>query len=139
MSLNFSESDTIHALGNEVAFGVMADFLFSVSFLPASLVLLPQRIKKTAAQTIQNNWADRLSSFVSQFRYSILVLSIIAIAGLGVGVSHNAVNDIIPHYFAKSLPWRQANDFAEEQFGGALASGDPLWGRLAWVWRWYRA
>ena len=131
LSLNFSESDSIHALGNEVAFGVIAAFVFSVSFLPAALMLLPQRIKQNALSMQSSNRAEQLTAIVSQYRFAILGVSLLIISGLGLSVSQNSVNDIIPHYFAKSLPWRQANDFAEAQFGGAytfswsLQAGSP--------------
>ena len=119
LTLNFSESDSIHALGNEVAFGVMAAFFFSVTFLPASLSLLPMRRTNSTRQPQAYLWADSVANFVSKFRLAILGLAAVAIVGIGWGISKNVVNDIIPHYFAESLAWRQANDFAEQEFGGA--------------------
>ena len=43
LSMNFSEVPPYRHLGNFVAFGVVASFLLSVTFLPAVLSLLPIR------------------------------------------------------------------------------------------------
>ena len=118
MTLNFSESDSIHALGNEVAFGVLAAFLLSITFLPAALSLLPAMNNKSTQQS-QRNKSKYIVARVVQYRLPILLLASLIIIGLGSSVTRNEINDIIPHYFAKSLPWRQANDFAEREFGGA--------------------
>ncbi len=119
LTLNFSASDAIHALGNEVAFGVMAAFVFSVSLLPAALRLLPapRRTPPSIAGAAQQG--ARLARFVADYRRSILAAAALLIVGLGLSVARNEINDIVPHYFAQSLPWRQANDFAEREFGGA--------------------
>lgn len=119
LTLNFSESDSIHALGNQVAFGVLAAFFFSITFLPASLSILPSRSIKSNRQPRSHLWADNVAAYVDKFRLAILGISAIAIVGIGMGINKNVVNDIIPHYFAETLAWRQANDFAEQEFGGA--------------------
>lgn len=119
LTLNFSESDSIHALGNEVAFGVMAAFIFSVTLLPATLRLLPKPKRRLPSIQSTNRRSQKASGFVSRFRLPILTFAGIAIVGLSLSISKNEINDIIPHYFAESLPWRQANDFAEREFGGA--------------------
>jgi len=119
LTLNFSESDSIHALGNEVAFGVMAAFFFSMTFLPASLALLPQPKGKHLQLSRLESYSSSMAGFVSRNRVRILGLAALSIVGLGLSISKNEINDIIPHYFSKSLAWRQANDFAEREFGGA--------------------
>jgi len=119
LSLNFSASDSINALGNEVAFGVMAAFFFSITLLPASLAILPQPKGKHFQPKRLASYSICLSSFVSRNRLLILGLATMTIIGLSLSISKNEINDIIPHYFSKSLDWRQANDFAEREFGGA--------------------
>ncbi len=119
LSLNFSQSDAIHALGNEVAFGVMAAFVFSVSFLPAALRLLPAPRRAPPSMIGAPRHSARLARLVERQRRPILAVSALLIVGLGLSITRNEINDIVPHYFAQSLPWRQANDFAEREFGGA--------------------
>ena len=43
LSMNFSEVPPYRHLGNFVAFGIVASFILSVTFLPALLSLLPIR------------------------------------------------------------------------------------------------
>ena len=117
LTLNFSASDSIHALGNEVAFGVMAAFLLSVSLLPAALVLLPK--PKRRLDSVNGSVSTWLSGVVYQFRRPVLLIAVLMAVGLCSSIPRNEINDIIPHYFAESLPWRQANDFSEKEFGGA--------------------
>ena len=45
LSLNFSDSPPFQDLGNIVAVGVMAAYVYSVLFLPAMMAILPLRVK----------------------------------------------------------------------------------------------
>jgi len=119
LTLNFSESDAINALGNEVAFGVMAAFIFSITLLPASLSLLPAPKARSHNHLRREKFSLYISQLVGRYRLRILSVAAVCIIGLSLSIPKNEINDIIPHYFSKSLPWRQANDFAEREFGGA--------------------
>ena len=48
LSMNFSDAPPFRDLGNIVAMGVVAAFLYSILFLPAFLVLLPIKVRKKA-------------------------------------------------------------------------------------------
>jgi len=119
LTLNFSASDSINALGNEVAIGLVAAFVLSVTLLPAALRLLPMRVAVKQRVTLATRIAGRSARFIERYRIAVLIASLGSALGLGYCVQYNEFNDIIPRYFAESLPWRQANDFAEAQFGGA--------------------
>lgn len=118
LTLNFSDSESIGALGSQVAFGVMFAFILSVTFLPATLSILPFAVKsrKTPGEV---NFSKKLAQFVMQQRHAVLIFSLLTCATLTAFIPNNEFNDSLPTYFAKSLPWRQANDFSESQFGGA--------------------
>ena len=119
LTLNFSESEAIHALGNEVAFGVMAACIFSLTLLPAALAIAPAPRGRAASKGQQTRWSDAVTGFVTRRRRAILWVSLGIGITLCISITRNEINDIIPHYFSDSLPWRQANDFAEREFGGA--------------------
>lgn len=118
LTLNFSDSESIGALGSQVAFGVLFAFFLSVTFLPAMLSILPFKAN-TKNQTSILGLDKKLALFVVQYRYAVLILSMLTCAILAAFIPSNEFNDSLPTYFAKSLPWRQANDFSESQFGGA--------------------
>lgn len=117
MTLNFSESPSIGALGSQSAFGVMFACLLSLTFLPALLSVLP--VKPGRPKALATGRYDGLTDRLYHHRQSILVGSFVLSILLGYCVTLNEFNDRIPTYFAKTLPWRQANDFSEEQFGSA--------------------
>lgn len=118
MTLNFSESESIGALGSQVAFGVMFAFFLSVSLLPAMLSVTPIRARPGLPfQT--KGWDKKMASMVCNNKGSILLISFVLCSALTAFIPNNEFNDSLPTYFAKTLPWRQANDFSESQFGGA--------------------
>ena len=119
LTLNFSDSDAIDALGNEVAFGVMAACIFSLTFLPACLAIVaaPRSRRQFASPLLR--LAELMTRFIVQYRVAVLWCSLGITLILGASITRNEVNDIIPHYFSETLAWRQANDFAEQEFGGA--------------------
>lgn len=116
LTLNMSESGGIQALGNEVAVGVMAAFILSVTFLPAVLSLLPIKASAGSALDVKESQVGML---FFRYRFALLGLSTALSLALGYGLSLNEFNDNIPSYIAKSVQWRQANDFGEAHFGGA--------------------
>lgn len=119
LTLNLSASQGINALGNQVAFGVMVAFFLSVTLLPAALVLLPFKSGGKPSSLSLEKYSGRFVDSLYRFRFGVLLTTVIVVGTLGWTATLNEFNDNIPTYFSKSLPWRQANDFAEEQFGGA--------------------
>ena len=117
LTLNLSESGSIGALGSQVAFGVMFAFALSVTFLPAVLALLP--FKTRVATRESTPYFAGAAGLLYRYRSMLLAASLVVSAGLAYCLTLNEFNDKLPTYFAKTLPWRQANDCSEEQFGGA--------------------
>ena len=117
LTLRFSESEGIRALGSQSAFGVMFACGLTLTFLPALLAVLP--IKVGARPMPATERFEGITDFLFRNRVSLLAASTLLAVLLGYGASRNEFNDRIPTYFDKSLPWRVANDFSEEQFGGA--------------------
>lgn len=117
LTFNLSGSDSIAALGNESAFGIAAACLLSLTFLPACLAVLPVKVRrgKKESSTRYHNFAQ----IIFTNRYKIFTGSLMIALLLGMNITKNTFDDNIPTYFAKSLPWRQANDFSELQFGSA--------------------
>lgn len=118
LTLNFSDSESIGALGSQVAFGVICAFMLSISFLPAMLCILPVKAQGKTLLS-RNSIAPKMAALVVRFNGVIVLISIMLSGGLSYFIAQNVFNDTLPEYFAESLPWRQANDFSEQQFGSA--------------------
>jgi len=119
LSMNFSEVPPFHDLGNIVAMGVTAAFIFSITLLPAVVLVLPIKQKIVAdgesqgAQSMQG-----LANFVINHRKNLLsgmtLLTLVTIAFL----PRNELNDEWVQYFDTSTEFRQDTDFVLENLTG---------------------
>jgi len=69
LSLNFSDSPPFWHLGNTVAMGVSAAYLYSVFFLPAMMAVLPIRAPRRREKSTE--LLDRLADFVLRRRQAL--------------------------------------------------------------------
>ena len=116
LTMNFSDAPPFRDLGNIVAMGVMAAFVYSVFFLPALMAVLP--LKVSSRSRGQGRFFTRLGDFVVArqtpiFRF-ILVLILLTVAGM----SRVELNDNFVKYFDRSYDFRVATDYAGENLTG---------------------
>jgi predicted RND superfamily exporter protein len=129
LSMNFSDAPPFHDLGNIVAMGVIAAWIYSVLFLPALIAVLPVTIKKrNAAQCDSCLW---LADFVIKRRRPLFWGLAIVIALLAAGTFRIELNDDFVKYFDQRYAFRRATDFAEKNLTGfnvieySLKAGEP--------------
>ncbi len=116
LSMNASDSPPFHDLGNITAMGVMAAFVFSVTFLPAMLAVLPVRAK--AGRTRFSAWMDVFSDQVIRRQRFIMMGSVaIAVVVLAM-IPRNELNEDFVKYFDTSTTFRSDVDFASEHLTG---------------------
>ena len=116
LSMNFSDAPPFRDLGNIVAIGVMLAWLFSITFLPALMTLLPIKVKPK--DELDNSLMENLSEWVIKYRKSLLIFNgIIALVMISL-VPKNELNDEFVNYFDKSTEFRQSTDFLNENMGG---------------------
>jgi hypothetical protein len=116
LSMNFSEVPPFHDLGNMVSFGVGFAWILTMTFLPALMVVLPIRVGK--AHPDESPAMERLANWVIRRRGTLLVsVSLVSLALL-TGIPKNELDDQFVQYFDKSVPFRQATDFANERLSG---------------------
>jgi len=116
LSMNASDSPPFHDLGNITAMGVMAAFVYSVTFLPAVLAVLP--VKAKAGETIFSRWMDIFSDLVIRRQRFILVASVgIAVVVLAM-IPRNDLNEDFVKYFDTSTSFRADVDFTSEHLTG---------------------
>ena len=118
LSMNFSDSPPFRDLGNVVAIGAILALLLSLTLLPALLSVVPVKV---GAQS--NNGNDQLLiSYLAKFvarQYKWLLVLNMSIAIVFVSfLPLNQLNDEFVKYFDKTIDFRKATDFLNENMGG---------------------
>jgi len=116
LSLNFSDAPPFRDLGNIVAIGVFAAWVFSITLLPALLMMLPIKVKKSPEESV--GWISRLAEILIKEYRKVLAISIAIILACGAFLPSNELNDVWSEYFDKSMPQRQAGDFTRANLTG---------------------
>jgi predicted RND superfamily exporter protein len=111
LTMNTSESPPFRDLGNVVALGVLAAWLFAVYLLPQLMLLLPMRAP-AARRVSGRRLIDGLADFVIARRRVLLVFSALTVAVLAFFVPRNQLNDEFLKYFSTDVTFRQDTDFA---------------------------
>jgi predicted RND superfamily exporter protein len=116
MSMNFSDAPPFRDLGNIVAMGVGAAFIYSVTFLPALMSVLPVRVNTATAKSTRT--VDKFANFVVA-RHNALFwgMGIVVIVFVSF-IPRNELNDEFVKYFDKTIDFRNATEFATENLTG---------------------
>jgi len=130
LTMNFSDAPPFRDLGNIVAMGVMAAFVYSVLFLPALMAVIPIRVRARESGVALGSCA-RLADFVIARRRAIFWGTLVVVAILTVGVTRIELYDNWVEYFDERFEIRQATDFTTDNLTGfdiieySLNSGEP--------------
>jgi predicted RND superfamily exporter protein len=116
LSMNFSDAPPFRDLGNIVAMGVVAAFLYSIFFMPALVAVLPLKVKQR--NTRQNQLFDSFADFAITRRTPIFWTMIVLIIITSSGIPKIHLNDDFIKYFDRSYPFRIASDFSAEYLAG---------------------
>ncbi|VAW95151.1 Predicted exporter of the RND superfamily [hydrothermal vent metagenome] len=129
LSMNFSDAPPFQHLGNFVAFGVVASFILSVTFLPAVISLLPVKVKQVA--TDKDLMMERFGDFVVRNSKKLMLGMGVVIIVLVSFLPKNELNDVFVEYFDKSVTFRANSDYMIKNLTGlyiidySLSSGEP--------------
>jgi predicted RND superfamily exporter protein len=116
MSMNFSDAPPFRDLGNIVAMGVTAAFVFSVTILPALMLILPVHVKP--GPTRRTQMMDKFADFVVQRRNILFWVMGGIIITLVSFIPRNELNDEFIKYFDKTVDFRNATEFATGNLTG---------------------
>jgi len=128
LSLNFSDAPPFHDLGNIAAMGVAAAFIFSITFLPAIITILPASGKHEVAG---KQMMTKFGEFVINRQKPLFIGNAIIIILLAAMVPLNELNDQFVDYFDESIEFRRDSDYAAENLTGvyyidyALGTNEP--------------
>lgn len=118
LTLNFSEAPPFNDLGNSSAFGVMAAWLMSMTFLPAMIYALPVKIKAQAQESSSHKFMSRFAEFVITKKKLILCAFIPFAIIILYGASQNELNDDFVKYFDKRIEFRTDTDKVYDKLTG---------------------
>ena len=117
LSLNFSDSPPYWHLGNITAVGIAGAWIFSLTLLPATLSLLPYRVK----QSTEDGWSQRAMDNLAEFvirRYRGLLAAVgIPTLVLIAFIPTLDFNDQWVEYFDERIEFRTDSDQALNHFG----------------------
>ncbi|GMQ88773.1 MAG: MMPL family transporter [Gammaproteobacteria bacterium] len=116
LSMNFSDAPPFRDLGNVVAIGVVAAFVYAIVLLPALMLLLPVRAR--VARNHASTAMDSLADFVIRRRRPVLWGMSLTVLGLVAFVPANELNDEFVEYFDKSVDFRVDTDFTTDNLTG---------------------
>ena len=116
MTMNFSDAPPFRDLGNIVAVGVMAAFVYSVLFLPALMAVLPIKVKPTETSDCQS--CEWLADFVIGKRRPLFWVMLAVMIGVSLGATKIELNDNFVKYFDVRYDFRRATDFTEANLTG---------------------
>jgi predicted RND superfamily exporter protein len=117
LSMNFSDAPPFRDLGNIVAMGVTAAFIFSVTFLPALVLVLPVRVKpETTSRRAQA--MDRFAEFVVARRNPLFWGMGLIVITLVTFIPRNELNDEFIKYFDKTVDFRNSTEFTSDNLTG---------------------
>lgn len=116
LTLNFSDVPILADLGNLTALGVVFACVFSLSILPAMIVLMP--LKNVKQRNTQTGLTERFGEWVISQHRKLLPISLI-VTLLAIGFSFkNQLNDIATDYFDDTTEFRQSTNFQEQNLSG---------------------
>ena len=118
LSLNFSDAPPFRDLGNIAAMGVIAAYLFSVTFLPALATVLPSRVKAKESKPIGAVMMSSFAEGVIRHQKALLIgMSTFALLLIAL-IPTNQLNDIYVEYFDERIQFRTDTDYVVKNMTG---------------------
>jgi len=116
LSLNFSDSPPFQDLGNLVAMGVLAAYVYSVMFLPAMMAVLPLRVKPHPEDKtlVMDRFADLVVRHRKGLYWGMLAVIVLIISQ----VPRVEINEKFNEYFDTRYQFRLDNDFVIDKLTG---------------------
>ncbi len=118
VAMNFGDVPPFWDLGNITAIGMTAAFVYSLTILPALLLILPVRVKIKPASSVTVNWYEKLGKYVSKRPKQLAISSFAVILIFGVIAQKNVFNDEFIKYFDHSIKFRTDTDYISDNLTG---------------------
>ena len=110
LAMNSSDAPPFHDLGNITAIGVLLAFIFSVSFLPAFISIVPVKTK-TQVNPDQPEAMDKLANFVIRRQKPLFWSSVGLLIFFAAMIPKITIDDNFVEYFDTSIEFRADSDY----------------------------
>jgi predicted RND superfamily exporter protein len=125
-SLALTPIPPVQVFGVFVAIGIMLAWLFTVTFVPAYVMMISDKSLENFGQEAHDagrpSRMSRLLEAAGRFTYNRargILVALLVVAAIAVyGITRININDNPVKWFSKSHPIRQADDELNEHFGG---------------------
>ena len=116
LSMNASDAPPFHDLGNIVAMGVVAAYLFSILLLPALISVLPVKVKPL--EDGKPEFMDKFGEFIVRTQKPLFLGTAVLLVILAAGLPRIELDDNFLHYFDNRFEFKRDSVFAEKHLVG---------------------
>ena len=116
LTLNFAAVPILADLGNLTAIGVVFACVFSLTLLPALIMLLP--MKPLPQQQHVSGRIEKFGEWVISHHRKLLPVTLLVTLIAVTFAFNNHLNDVATAYFEKSSDFRQSTDFQQDNLSG---------------------
>jgi predicted RND superfamily exporter protein len=117
LGLTFSDAPPFRELGAMAAAGVALALLFSVTVLPALMVLFPPRTPPVMGEKAP--WAARVAAIATRRPVATILLTFAVTGGAAAMIPTLSVGDVYFRYLDKDAPARKGTEFVIANLTGA--------------------
>ncbi|QCU89132.1 efflux RND transporter permease subunit [Thiomicrorhabdus sediminis] len=117
LAMNSSDAPPFHDMGNITAIGVMFALLFSITFLPAWVSVLPVRVARNLDPDHQDKMS-KLAAWVIKKQRTLFWSSSLFLVFMIAMIPRIEINDNFVAYFDKSIDFRTDSDYVIENLTG---------------------
>ena len=114
LSMNLADAPPLRQQGNIVAMGILVAYVFTFTWLPAVLALMP--LKPTVQRS--ERFMTSLGHFVNRYYKQLFFLCGAVVVSCAIWLGNIRLDDDFARYFDERFDYRQASDFAEEHLTG---------------------
>ncbi len=116
LTMNFSDAPPFHDLGNIVAMGVIAAFIYSVFFLPALIMILPVKARKKTDGL--SHFMGGVGDFVVRRRKPLFFGMAGIMLVMAAGIPQIELEDNFSKYLDERYEMRRDSDFIDKNLSG---------------------
>lgn len=116
LCLNTSDSPPYRDMGNLIAAGVFFAWAFTLTFLPAALVLLPAH--KARVKKVTTTLTDRLADLIIRYHRRLLIAMLVLTGVCAAQIPRIEITERWHEFFDTSFEVRNTTDAIQDYLGG---------------------